>query len=260
MDFVREYSAAAGFPIDLLYSCFFQTGPILYGLAAQKKQLYKYHEGRIAAMDLIREYKKIVPNSAGQDFYAYMQMNPGSEINIFHLDEHFKEFDSWKLKTAERNHYLEDICFDGIQECLFLVYPGSILKYNCNGDFLGCFLGAPPETAYCSMCTFNQFIFISYRKKGGTYIAMYTNEGRYKERISLGNEYTVYGMQAIQEKHTEILRLYLSKNKAIPLFLEIMFHKPEPPCEIRCELIKSDGIGSATCHVETPFHTYQPVT
>lgn len=256
MEFIREYAAAAGFPVELLYSCFFQTGPILYGLAAAKRLLYKYQDDHISAVEVSREYKKMVPNPAGQYFFAYMQMNPNSEIYLYHLDNHFKEFDYWKLKPAERNRYIEDICYDGMQDCLFLVYSGTILKYNGNGDFLGCFLGAPPETAYCAMCTFNEFIFVAYRKMGSTYVAMYTNEGRYKERISLGNEYTIYSMQVVQEQNYEFLRLYLSKHKAIPLFLEIRFFKSSLPDEIKCELIKSDGIGSATCHIEASRNTY----
>lgn len=278
MEFFKEYAAGAGFPVDLTFSCFFQTVYCIYGLAVQRKQIYKNENGNTEAVELIREYRKIVPNLKEQDFFAYIQMKPGSDINIYHLDKHFKEFDFIKLKKAEGYYSVQDIWFDGVQEFLFLIYSGSILKYNCNGDFLGCFLSAPLETTYCAMCTCNELVFIAYKKRGCAYVAMYTYEGRYKERISLGNEYEIYGMQVIEQENYNLLRLYVSKTKTIQLFLELKImdtKQPETPLNTSCpcslkggnrtdgikvELVRGDGIGETTCYLEPSSHTYELAT
>lgn len=260
MDLLREYAAGAGFPVELMYLCFFQIEHTIYGLAAQKKQLYKYQDSRIETVELTRDYRKIVPDLAGYEYFAYTQTNPGNEVHIYHLDSYFKEYDSIRLKKYDRSCHPVDLCYDGKQEYLFLVYSETILKYNLNGDFLGCFLSAPPETVYCAMCTYGESVFVAYRKKGCLYVAQYRKDGRYKERISLGNEYEIYGIQVIKDKpandkEQEILKLYLTKNKSIPLFLELKFHASAQPDSINITLIRGEHIGEATCHIKHTGHT-----
>lgn len=260
MDLLREYAAGAGFPTELRYLCFFQIEHTIYGLAAQRKQILKYHGGTIEQTWLARDYRKIVPDLTGCEFFAYMQMNPGSEVNIYRLDKYFKEFDSFILRKADRSCHLSDICFDGLQEYLFLVYSETILKYNCNGDFLGSFLSAPPDTTYCTMCTYKEYVYVAYKKKGSLYIAKYTNDGRYKERTILGNEYEVCGMQVVQDEECLFLRLYLTKNKAIPLFIELNLRETPQLDSINIKIIKDETISEATCHIRPGNHTCRPVT
>lgn len=280
MNLVSEYAAGADFPSEISYSCFFQVKNDFYGLACRQKRLYQSRKQETAIIGLGREYLKIAPDPDGTDFFAYTQFPNKNELYIYCLDSKFKELDCLKIRKPDNNSQAADLWYDKSQGFLFLVYPKFIMKYNSNGDCLGCFLGASLETDYCAMCTFEDLVFLAYRRGGCPYVGMYRINGSFIEKISFGPDYRFCTMQVIDENHCGLLRLYGYKKGDIPIFCEIKFQQsieipevPEisAPCchptsdwmedgQIEVEIVSGHGIGETTCHIQPPCHTSRLAT
>lgn len=203
---------------DDTYCCLCRNSPRL--------QLY-YKDGSCRCVDLSQPYKKITRDRQRNLFYAIAPLQPDA---IYVLNHSFCEIGCLRIKLPAACSSVADIWFDEYCGFLLVLLEDQVIRFNRNGDCLGTWMVSPRQIQYTAICTYEKFVFLSYEKSACTYIASYTNEGIFLERLCLGVEYAVIGMQALAYGDALLLRVFAKKDSRflVALDIELMASAPHP--------------------------------
>lgn len=240
-------------------SCLVSCGCGQIGVDRGSGEICSISGGEVAGRQSpARPYSKITfcPQTCG--YFAVCPRVPGC---IFALDPHFREIDCIRASLEPSSLPVEDIWFDGETQLLWLVTRTQIYRLNGNGDLLGVFMTAPSKAEYKALCTYHKFVFVASARGGCTSIASYTAQGAYLERVSIGNEYTVCNLQALDGGDGPYLQVFAIRDHQFPAALRVELNggeKETPPCGLEqtggfCVEYGTESPGlRATCRLSAP--------
>lgn len=192
-------------------SCFFQHSRSCVGLDAQRCEACLIDcDGCIQRFALQHELEKL---TFMPDTDTYLAAPRRCSGRLYILDRCFREVDSFAIRLDEPP--LDGLWFDADSGLIWIASGSHIIRANLNGDSLGAFLTAPAGTSFQVLCTFENFLFASYCKSNCAYLAKYTKQGAYLEKISLGGEYSVCNLQMLPGDDA-LLCAYTIKSHCFP--------------------------------------------
>lgn len=242
------------FPVDAgacrALSCLIEQYGCFIGVDAPTGKLHVWSEaGNAVETALPRKYEKLACSPDGQRYFAISRCVPG---NIFILDPRFHELDRIRIQPEGFDACAEDICFEEDAELLWLVFPGALCRFSTAGDCLGAFMTAPQGTRYQALCVHGGRLYLAYQKGGCAYVSIYSRQGAHLERLSLGAEYAVGNLQAVEKNGETGLRVFAVRDRSFPCMLEIWpAPSPSPRC-LSVECFSNAPQLRATCHIDGP--------
>lgn len=242
------------FPVDAstcrALSCLIEQDGDFIGVDASTGKLHVWSEaGTTAELELPRRYDKLACSPHNQRCFAISRYVSG---NIFILDPRFHELERIIIRTDGLDAYAEDIWFEEESGMLWLVFPDAVYRFSTAGDCLGAFMTAPQGTRYQALCIHGDHLYLAYQRGECAYVSIYSRQGAHLERLSLGGEYAVGNLQAVERNGETGLRVFAVKNRFFPCMLEI---RPAPSPSPRClsvECFSNTPQLQATCHVDSP--------
>lgn len=242
------------FPVDAgacrALSCLIEQDGSFIGVDAPTGKLHVWSEaGNAAEMELPRKYTKLTCSPDGQRYFAVSQCAPGS---IFVLDPRFHELDRIRIRPEGLDACAEDIWFEEGSGLLWLVFSGALCRFSTAGDCLGAFMTAPQGTRYQALCIHGGRLYLAYQKGECAYVSAYSCQGAHLERLSLGGEYAVGNLQAVEKDGETGLRVFAVKNRFFPCMLETWPAPSPSPRFLSVECFSNTPQLQATCHVDSP--------
>lgn len=261
MELVREYSSTGCFPLDFSWACFFHGDQKYYGLVSAGKKLFCSDEQTAETIELMRDYQRLIwcgnCTSDCTEYLACISVKQKNEVYLYYLDRYLKEFEVLRLR-AEGLGGVEDMWLDKEEQLLYLVFPFSVHKYNLNGDCLGIVMRAPVSTWYRAICMDEDSIFLAYEREGCAYVAEYDRQGIFKEKYSVGSNFSIGNIELVTCEGETLLNLYGRKKGQIDVCQELrIIHCPVKK-EICVELITGEGVGETTCYVGCSTEHHKP--
>lgn len=176
---------------------------------------------------LSRPYDRLVYCVQTEGYFAICQRNPEC---VFVLNKDCQETDCLKFCSNELCVPIKDIWYNSQSHLIWLVTSDHIYIINCNGDLLNTFMTAPMGTKYKAVCTYKDFVFIAFSKENCLYLASYTKDGAYIEKIKIGHGYTMRNLQPVICENETFLNILVLKDYRFPEIIKIQLDNINSPC------------------------------
>lgn len=219
------------------YYLLYHNDPKLY--CVYKKEIYKYAE-------LKHAYRKIVRDDKNNIYYA---ISCGKSDIIYVLDDCFCEIDCLMISFPVAYDLIEDIFYDNKRDYLLVVTENHVFHFNRNGDCLGIWMSSPKNVKYKAICTYGNFVFITFKKSDVLYIASYTKDGVYLEKICIGCKYVIFGQKVYLYNNYLSLKILAKNDRKALIGIEVELDDGSDSCS--CQLSSSDSSIDVECESQS---------